>query len=151
MSEVKARGQFGIESADKLPVGKVVHVEEHEGAAVIRYAKGHASQELCDQLNAYHVGILEEAAEWKQDWTNDADRLTPRKAEQPIATARYVLVPGAALPRGRKCFPITVDGEFIWLVHDEEDGTIHMSPEAIAGMNEYLDHVVGNGLWKQQD
>jgi hypothetical protein len=152
MSEVEARGQFVIGTDDELPAGKVVHVVEHEGSARIHYAKGHASQELCDQLNAYHVGILEEAAQWKQDWTDDPDRLQPGKVEKaPIATARYVLVPGAALPRGRVCFPIEVDGEFIWLVRDKEDGIVHMSPEAIEGMNDYLRIVVEGGLWKQQD
>lgn len=147
MSEIEASGLFAIGAPEDFPPGTVVVVVEREGSAHIRYAEGHASPELCEQLTTYHVGILNKERLWKQDWSDDPDRLKPSETEQPpVASARYVIVQGEALPRDAVCWPIEVPGEFIWQVREG-----HMSEEARQQMNRYLDIVVGGGRWRQQD
>lgn len=142
---------FETVPADELPDGKACHIIENPGEIIIRYAEGHLKPLLRDQLNTFHARFFETNM-WLQNWDpENTDRLHPSEdVPHGVAKARYVFVTEDALPEGMLCYPVEGVREFIWLiVHFGPEGE-EMTEQGRQEMNDYLEVVIGRGLFVQQ-
>lgn len=65
-----------------------------------------------------------------------------RTCERPAV--RIELVPAEKMPDGFRVAPIETDGSLVWAVREGE-----MTAGLRDEFNEYLEHVIGSGLWHQ--
>lgn len=66
----------------------------------------------------------------------------PDDQAQPQAEFDMEMVP--TLPGGRAIVPAERQGKFVWLVAEG-----HISQQCFDEMKEYLQHIVGTGMWSQ--
>ncbi|MGW8374293.1 hypothetical protein [Streptomyces sp. ODS28] len=125
------------------PDGVAVHSADEPGYVVVRVRPGHITDELCRELNELHAHILGTGL-WVQRWDPEAEDLASQTDPCGKACVRWERVAEDELPLGALCVPVERAGSFVWLVHRD-----HATEEFCAGMNDYLDRVVGRG-WVQR-
>jgi len=127
------------EIRDTLPDGRVAYIDEVPGRADVHLLRGHATKAFCTRMNEMHKYILGQPF-WVQVWEPGVPRLDGPAEGLGFGRARWELV-----PTGDVCTPIEREGAFVWLIREG-----HVSPQAVAQMNRYLQRIVGDGLWQQR-
>ncbi|MFE3657305.1 hypothetical protein [Streptomyces sp. NPDC059165] len=138
--------RYELAAERELPEGRLVHVTETAGLAVVQLHERHVHDpRLAEQLTEFSRPI-HEYGRWAQDWTEGADpHRTEKPAEGSLARAWWEFWPAHEMPDGDACRPFERPGEMFWAIRE---GAI--SDELLAEMNGVLQRVVGDGLWKQQ-
>ena len=137
--EVKQTWYRFAKAGDEMPDGRVIHVVETPGTAVVIVMPGHASERLLDDLNEQHRPIMSYG-----NWLHRAPGTTGEAPEQ-IVEARWERTPAHKLPAGTLAMPLEGPGRFVWLILDTE-----VSERLVAEWNPVLATIVNNGLWIQR-
>ena len=134
---------YHIGLRDRVPPGRLVHVEDHPGGWADIYLHAlHVRNPLVWQINwktRHQVGY----GLWRQRWTDDG------RMEQPaqglgIAISAWEIVPARKMPSGYYVFPVEQAGSCIWLIRAG-----FCTAALVDEMNMMLDRIAGDGLWLQ--
>jgi hypothetical protein len=131
-----ARAWFEIVPAASLPDGRVAFPLERDGEMMWAAAEGHVSPQLIEVINRT-LDYLLGCGLWRQEW---GGRPTSRPSR-----AWFEIVPAELLPDGYSAVPLEWDGGMMWIIAEE-----HASQQAAAEVNQILEHILGEGLWRQE-
>jgi len=137
--------KFQIVSLSALPVGVSVSLDEVDGLIVASIGEGHATAELCADLEDMHKTVTEQGR-----WVQTSTVSDPHRLERPaeglgIAHVAWERVPAETLPHGVLAAPVERNGMLVWLLHED-----HASVQLCAEVSEYGRRIAGDGLWEQR-
>lgn len=126
--------------SDKIPVGKVVTVEDEPGFATVIVKPGHATKEMLAQMTERTRAMLA-LGQWVRLKCGDS----PDPGQRRVTESRWELAPASVFPAGFLVLPIEELGRHIWLIRDGE-----ASEQLVAEMSEMLTAMVRAGIWVQK-
>ncbi|MFE1731628.1 hypothetical protein ACFW6X_15915 [Streptomyces bacillaris] len=137
--------QFRVVPHDELPDGTAVALSEVDGLIVAWIGEGHATLELCTQLEDLHRTVTAQ-----ERWVQTSPASDPHRLERPaeglgIAHVAWERVSAEVLPDGVLAVPVERDRILVWLLHEE-----HASEQLCAEVSEYGRRIAGDGLWEQR-
>jgi hypothetical protein len=136
---------YEIAPDEEMPAGKVTDFDPTPAHMRIRIRAGHMSETLRHDLNDYHVRVL---AGWAPRWGTCDERGPGGDRGIRIFEVLFKLVPASHLPEGEICTPVLDRSAGVFVIFVSEEGD-HLSPQAVAEINEYIKVIVAGGLWIQ--
>jgi hypothetical protein len=131
---------------EEMPAGRVVDIDATPECITLRIRRGHMSEALCRVLNDYHKRVL---GGWAQRWGSCDDRGPGGERGVQLLECRYELLPASRMPADEICTPMLDKGIGSFIIFVRDDGQKHLSPEAVAEINVYIQNIVDGGLWMQ--
>ena len=123
--------------------GRLIRIDDIPGGhSNVYFHPLHIRAQLVDELNRLGLHQVGHGL-WRQRW------IGPDRVDQPsqgfdLAESRWEIVPAREMPQRRCIVPIEEDGRCIWHIKAG-----YCTADLAAEMNQMLERIVGDGLWRQ--
>lgn len=134
---------YHLGTAKQIPPGRLVHVEEYEGAWTdIYFHPLHIRNPLIWDLNRVSRHRIGNGL-WRHRWIREGRMQQPVEGLG-VAVPRWEIVPSSEMPRNRTVFATEEDGACIWNIRAG-----YCTTDLRDEMNQMLERIVRDGLWLQ--
>lgn len=143
MPEEREVAAYHLDFSGVRQPGRLIRIDDSPGGhSDVYFHPLHIRAQLVHELNQLGLHQVGHGL-WRQRWIAHGRVDEPVEGLQ-VAESRWEIVPSHEMPKRRHVVPIEEDGSCIWQIKAG-----YCTATLVDEMNQKLDRIVGDGLWRQ--